>query len=1096
LPDDVLTGTMESSARKAGFWSRELNRVQKWLLLALMIGAMHPASAQVTPEPSQLSQELVSARIQTLREAGSQEGSDATLDNYAQVLNWLGEAQAHAAAEKTYLASLTAAPKTEADIRARMETKDYAAPDINPASVSRLSNSKIGDKLTSYRVQLLDASAAKDNLDRRIASEQSSAPSVQTRFDAIDTRLQALHADVISIEPDIQPSQFESQQWSVLAERTALVAERRALEARLSSQPVRYSRRKAESDELTLVVDGLQTAVDTLEAELATRAENLEQESRIKLDENAPGYTFVHRFLQENEGLRSLRTDLVTTLEVLKEEEARVKQTRLLLVEQFDAVKQIVELAQNSASLGHVLMAHWHQADAFRLHVAKLSSAGNIGEHVIQRAKYKEQEATLSNTSIERSMDSDTGKSMLEEAKNEVRAQRALLTELIALETELINIQGATDRTHQRLETQFDAYQRYLSSRILWVPSHPAISLGSAGDIKGEFAGFRDKLADMRLAQLKPATSVLLILALASLALGRKLYMRLQALNAKVGRARDDSIRHTFHALLLTLARIIPLPLLLLFFATGVETSANAATPYLTASLIHAAETLFLILLLRTSCEENGLASVHFGWTHTSCKNIRRLTSTLLLWWWPLALVTAFILTTEVDSISAVFGRLFFCLNMSILGVTLLRFTWPQRDDTGDYRRWRILGAWLVIAAAVFFVACGISGYIYSAKIMYDALIETLMIAIGLMFLYHLMQRWLLVVRRRLRFRELLAARQALADDQEREAEPEDVDLLTLSAAVSQLLTSGTLALGVLGFAYVWAPLFRALEALQTVTLWTVRDTSDGETIVASITLASLALALLIGVITFVAARNVPQLLALLLMGRKGSTPGSRYAIRKLLGYSIVGVGVIAVLSTLGLQWDRLQWLVAALGVGIGFGLQEIIANFISGLIILFERPIRVGDLITVGDSSGQVIRIHIRATTIRDFDGKELLVPNKEFVTGRLLNWTLSNSDIRMILEVGIAYGSDVRKAVTILEELLRSHDLILDNPPPDVIFQEFGNSSLKLLARYFFNDVDRRAFLLHDLHMKINDAFKEGGIVIAFPQIDVHMDPDRVSP
>jgi potassium efflux system protein len=227
-------------------------------------------------------------------------------------------------------------------------------------------------------------------------------------------------------------------------------------------------------------------------------------------------------------------------------------------------------------------------------------------------------------------------------------------------------------------------------------------------------------------------------------------------------------------------------------------------------------------------------------------------------------------------------------------------------------------------------------------------------------------------------------------------------------------------------------------------------------------------------------------------MGIEGSTPGSRYAIRKLLGYAIVGAGIIAVLSTLGLQWDRLQWLVAALGVGIGFGLQEIIANFISGLIILFERPIRVGDLITVGDSSGQVIRIHIRATTIRDFDGKELLVPNKEFVTGRLLNWTLSNTDIRMTLEVGIAYGSDVHKAVTILEELLRSHDMILDDPAPDVIFREFGNSSLNLIARYFFNDVDRRAFLLHDLHMKINDAFKENGIVIAFPQIDVHMDPN----
>jgi potassium efflux system protein len=415
---------------------------------------------------------------------------------------------------------------------------------------------------------------------------------------------------------------------------------------------------------------------------------------------------------------------------------------------------------------------------------------------------------------------------------------------------------------------------------------------------------------------------------------------------------------------------------------------------------------------------------------------------------------------------------------------------WPQSDGSGEYRRWRIFGAWFAISGAVSFNVCSVFGYIYSAKIMYDALIASLMIGIGLIFFYYLMQRWLLVVRRRLRFNELLAARQAPEDDEERAAEPEENDLVTLSASVSQLLTFGTLALGAFGFALVWVPLFRALEVMQRITLWTVSDVSEGEAILTSITLASVALALLIGVITFVAARNVPHLLALLLISKKGTTPGSRYAISKLLGYFIVGAGFLAFLSTLGLRWDRLQWLVAALGVGIGFGLQEIIANFISGLLILFERPIRVGDVVTVGDSSGQVVRIQIRATTIRDFDGKELLVPNKEFVTGRLLNWTLSNSEIRMILEVGIAYGSDVRKAKAILEELLKSHDMILDDPEPDVIFREFGSSSLNLTARYFFSDIQQRGFLLSDLHMKINDAFAEAGIVIAFPQLDIHLD------
>jgi len=498
-----------------------------------------------------------------------------------------------------------------------------------------------------------------------------------------------------------------------------------------------------------------------------------------------------------------------------------------------------------------------------------------------------------------------------------------------------------------------------------------------------------------------------------------------------------------------------------------------------------------VILMLRTACKENGIARVHFDWAPPTCREIRRFTTWLLIWWWPLALITSFLLRVEVNSINAVFGRLIFCVAMVIIGITLSRFLSSDFREVARKKRLRFGEAFLVIFFTVFSIAGTLLGYLYSVTIMWKALLDSLVIGIGLMFFYYIMQHWLLVVRRRLRFSELLAARQAHQEGETPEADPEEIDLVTLSASVSQLLKAGTLTLGVIWFAYIWAPMFRAMEAMQRITLWTVSDLSEGEAILTSITLATLALALFIGFITFFAARYAPQLLSLVLRSKKSITPGSRYAIVKLLGYLIVSVGVITFLSTLGVRWDRLQWLVAALGVGIGFGLQEIIANFISGLLILFEKPIRVGDVISVGESSGQVIRIQIRATTIRDFDGKELLVPNKEFVTGRLLNWTLSNTDIRMSLKVGIAYGSDVRKAVAILEDMLANHEMVLDKPEPDVLFREFGDSSLVLLARYFFNDVEKRGYLLSDLHLKINDAFKEAGIVIAFPQIDVHLDP-----
>jgi potassium efflux system protein len=251
-------------------------------------------------------------------------------------------------------------------------------------------------------------------------------------------------------------------------------------------------------------------------------------------------------------------------------------------------------------------------------------------------------------------------------------------------------------------------------------------------------------------------------------------------------------------------------------------------------------------------------------------------------------------------------------------------------------------------------------------------------------------------------------------------------------------------------------------------------------------------LAILIFIATFYAARRIPALIELVMRGSGKSTPATRYTVSTLTNYVIIAIGTLVFFSTLKMSWSQLQWLVAALGVGIGFGLQEIVANFISGLIILFERPIRVGDVVTIGESSGTVTRIQIRATTIRDWDGKELLVPNKEFVTGRLLNWTLSDTNNRIVIDVGIAYGSDVSAAMQILKKVVSEHPAILNEPPPNILFTQFGDSALLLSVRCFLADLEDRLHRISELNQKIYEAFNAADIVIAFPQLDVHIDSD----
>ena len=154
---------------------------------------------------------------------------------------------------------------------------------------------------------------------------------------------------------------------------------------------------------------------------------------------------------------------------------------------------------------------------------------------------------------------------------------------------------------------------------------------------------------------------------------------------------------------------------------------------------------------------------------------------------------------------------------------------------------------------------------------------------------------------------------------------------------------------------------------------------------------------------------------------------GARYAYTTISRYTITTVGVIVTLGLLGVRWSSLQWLIAALSVGLGFGLQEIVANFVSGLIVLFERPFRIGDLVTIGDTSGRVNRIRIRATTILDWDRRELIVPNKEFITGKLINWSLTDQTTRIGVSVGVAYGTDTALVKEILNKIAREHPLVL---------------------------------------------------------------------
>jgi len=172
------------------------------------------------------------------------------------------------------------------------------------------------------------------------------------------------------------------------------------------------------------------------------------------------------------------------------------------------------------------------------------------------------------------------------------------------------------------------------------------------------------------------------------------------------------------------------------------------------------------------------------------------------------------------------------------------------------------------------------------------------------------------------------------------------------------------------------------------------------------------------------------------------------------------------------------QWLVAALSVGLGFGLQEIFANLVSGIILLFERPIRVGDTVTINDLTGKVSRIQMRATTIMDWDHKELIVPNKTFITSQLINWTLTDTITRIVIPISIAYGSDVELAQKLMFEVARSTALVLAEPAPSVIFAGIKECALDFTIMVFVSELSHRLQVSNNIHFKLEKMFRENNI------------------
>jgi len=216
---------------------------------------------------------------------------------------------------------------------------------------------------------------------------------------------------------------------------------------------------------------------------------------------------------------------------------------------------------------------------------------------------------------------------------------------------------------------------------------------------------------------------------------------------------------------------------------------------------------------------------------------------------------------------------------------------------------------------------------------------------------------------------------------------------------------------------------------------------------------------------------------------------GTQYVLKRFSEYALIVIGIIIAFNSIGIDLRGLTVIFGLLSVGIGFGLQNITSNFISGLILLFEQPIKVGDRVTVGDTEGDVLEINIRSTTIRSLNNISYIVPNSEFISAHVINWSHEDPKVRIDLNVGVSYNSDLDLVVRSLTEVAIDNKEVLKHPKPEVLFMEFGDSSWNLKLRVWIINPKRHYYVRSDLNCAIVHKFRENNIEIPFPQRDLHV-------
>ena len=718
--------------------------------------------------------------------------------------------------------------------------------------------------------------------------------------------------------------------------------------------------------------------------------------------------------------------------------------------------------------------------------------------------------------SREKTTFTDAEKAQLEEI---LQTRSKTLSELLKLLNNQLNLSINIELNQQQVKTISDALQQKLQQQSFWVKSNSEMDLewftrfpGLAGyelteiSKKLDFSNWKDNIG----------LAGLLIggLSLLTFFIRRqhdRIKQKLTKINNSMLTVPTDSQWNTPMAIFWTVVLCLPSTFMFLIVFVLVTyicfLDPTEVWPWGLKMAFYWLYFAFMLAMLRP----NGIAYRHFNMPQSSNAVFRKILKHSV---WVIGLL----LNTSIFNNATEYGIAYDVIGQAMTVLVLLsvlfvvvpgfRMGIATYQKAASYRRDAkpmLLGLVriLLVLAPIALIVLIVMGYYYTASQIIEHLVASYFAIVTWIIIRNMVYRGFNVSSRRLSYRRLQEKRalaqakaQAQQNGQEQTVETEDSALVLQDDAISvsdiknQMLKITDLVLwtALFGLLYwVWSDLVTVAYYFKEITLWQQATTTEAGTVMESITLLNLLVAMIVLIVTYILVKNLGGLLETLVFSNLNLSQGTPYTITTIFTYLLIIIGASIAFASLGMSWSKLQWLFTALSVGLGFGMQEIFGNFVSGIIILFERPVRVGDMVTIGSFNGTVSKIRIRATTLIDNDRKEVIVPNKAFITERVVNWALTSSMTRLVISVGVAYGSDLELVKRLLLQAAEENEAVLKDPAPAAYFLTFGASTLDHELRVYVGQLSDRIRTIDALNRRIDELFMANNIEIAFNQLDI---------